>query len=88
MAVQKYKVVGIEPWVNTDGAQMQRIYCVTKKEGVTGLCTVATSIRSERIPPDLTLNSYVLLGFERQGKYLEFVYVLPDEPNHPEDITN
>lgn len=85
MAAQKYKVVGIEPWVNTDGTQMQRIYCVTKKEGVSGLCTIATSIRSDRLPSDLTLNSIVLLGFERQGKYLEFVYVLPDEPKDSSD---
>ena len=85
MAANKYKIVGLEPWVNTDGAQMQRLYCVTKKEGVSGLCTIATSIRSDRVPSDLTLNSIVLLGFERQGKYLEFVYVLPDEPKDPSE---
>lgn len=85
MAAQKYKVVGLEPWVNTDGAQMQRLYCVTKKEGVSGLCTIATSIKSDRLPSDLSLNSVVLLGFERQGKYLEFVYVLPDESKDSSD---
>lgn len=79
MAVNKYKVIGLEPWVNTDNVQMMRLYCVTRKEGVSGLATVATSIRSDRIPSDLVLDSVVLLGFERQGKYLEFVYVLPPE---------
>lgn len=76
---QKYKVIGIEPWVNGD-ISMHRLYCVTQREGVAGLATVATSIESKKLPPDVTLNSIVLLGFERQGKYLEFVYVLPDEP--------
>ena len=80
MPALKYKVIGLEPWVNTDGAQMQRLYCVTRKEGVSGLATISTSIKSDRVPSDLALNSVVLLGFERQGKYLDFVYVLPDEP--------
>lgn len=78
--VRKYKVIGIEPWVAPDGqTAMTRLYCVTPKEGVAGLATVASSIVTANMPTDVTLNSYVLLGFERQGKYLEFVYVLNDE---------
>lgn len=82
----KYKIIGLEPWVAPDGkTPMTRIYCVTPKEGVAGLATVASSIVSEKLPPDVTLDSYVLLGFERQGKYLEFVYVLPDVTKNTEN---
>lgn len=77
--VRKYKIVGIEPWIAPDGkTPMTRLYCVTQKEGVGGLATVASSIESVKLPTDVCLDSYVLLGFERNGKYLEFVYVLPD----------
>ena len=81
MAAQQYKVIGIEPWLNTDESKMTRLYCVTKKSGVAGLATISCSIRSDLLPPDVALDSMVLLGFERQGKYLEFVYVLPNTEN-------
>lgn len=72
-----YKIVGIEPWEN-NGIKMQRLYCVHHKEGVVGLATIACSCEARLLPPDVTIDSVVILGFQRQGKYLEFVLPAPD----------
>lgn len=80
--MKTYKIIGIEPWSQPDGTQMQRLYCVTHQEGVVGLATIAASIMSTSLPSDITVDSVVVLGFQRQGKYLEFVMKAPELPNN------
>lgn len=77
--MKTYKIIGIEPWTQPDGTIMQRLYCVTHQEGVTGLATIAASILSTSLSSDICLDSVVVLGFQRQGKYLEFVMKVPDQ---------
>lgn len=74
--MKTYKIIGMEPWDN-NGVKMQRLYCVHHQEGVVGLATIGCSIDARLLPPDVTINSVVILGFMRQGKYLEFVMNAP-----------
>lgn len=80
--MKTYKIIGIEPWTQSDGTIMQRLYCVTHQEGVTGLATLAASIPSTSLSSDICLDSVVVLGFQRQGKYLEFVMKVPDQQSN------
>lgn len=79
--MKTYKIIGLEPWSTNDGTQMQRLFCVTHQEGVVGLATLAASIPAANLPSDISLDSVVVLGFNRQGKYLEFVMRAPELPN-------
>lgn len=74
--MKTYKIIGMEPWEN-NGVKMQRLYCVHRQEGVVGLATIGCSIEARLLPSDVTINSVVMLGFQRQGKYLEFVINAP-----------
>lgn len=76
--MKTYKIVGIEPWLSPNGDNMQRLYCIFKQENTVGYATIACSILASRIPNDIGVDSVVILGFERQGKYLEFVMLAPN----------